>query len=81
MNYLFIFDKGFISLSPLLDFEQYVWDRHELPVIWNTDSDFPNNHMIGSVDKRMEDVNEYYNLLCNKTEELMSSQVDNTQSH
>jgi hypothetical protein len=81
MNYLFIFDKGSISLFPLLEFEKYVWEQHELPVIWESDNQFPNNHIIGYVDESLDDVSEYYYLLCNKTEELMSSEVCNTCQH
>jgi uncharacterized protein YciU (UPF0263 family) len=81
MNYLFIFDKGYISLFPLLDFEQYVWEQHKEAVVWSTDSDFPSNHVIGFVDSKDQAINDYYNLLINKTEELMSSTVDNTIQH
>jgi hypothetical protein len=81
MNYLFLFDKGYISLLPLLEFEQYVWDIHKEVVLWNTDSVFPNNHIIGYVDKDISEIGEYYNFLINKDESLKSSQVNNTQSH
>ena len=81
MNYLFIFDKGYISLLPLLEFEEYVWDNHKEVVIWETDNDLPNNHMIGYVDKDAKDVGDYYHFLINKTEELMSSKVDNVKQH
>lgn len=81
MNYLFLFDKGFMTLFPLLDFEEYVWKQHNLPVIWETDNELPNNSMICYVDKKAQDITDYYNLLINKTEELMSSKVDNTKTH
>jgi hypothetical protein len=81
MNYLFIFDKGHISLEPLAEFEQYVWEQHNEAVVWSTDSLFPNNHMIGFVDSQDPAIGDYYHLLINRTEELQSSQVDNTQQH
>tara|TARA_Y100000114_G_scaffold155788_1_gene180879 strand:+ start:1829 stop:2074 length:246 start_codon:yes stop_codon:yes gene_type:complete len=81
MNYLFLFDKGFMTLFPLLDFEEYVWKQHNTTVLWETDNQLPNNSIACYVDKDEQDITDYYNLLINKTEELMSSKVDNTKTH